>query len=60
MLIAFNTSTVPVAGQVEVEAQSQEFITLRGTCQRRPTAPGSLRVLLAPLDFAICAAGPSP
>lgn len=60
MLIAFNTSTGPVAGQVEVEAQSQEFVALRGACQRKPTAPGSLRVSLAPLDFAICAAGPSP
>lgn len=60
MLVAFNTSTGPVAGQVEVETRSQAFVALHGACEHRPTAPGSLRVSLAPLDFAICAAGPSP
>ena len=60
ILIAFNTATSPVTGQVEVEADSQGFVALRGECERKPTAPGSLRVSLAPLEFAICAAGTAP
>jgi glycosidase len=60
ILIAFNTGTNPVTGQVEVEADSRGFVPLRGACERRPTAPGSLRVALAPLDFAICAAETAP
>lgn len=60
VLIAFNTSTGPVAGQVEVEVSTPGFVSLRGSCEPRPTAPGSLRVSLGPLDFAICAAEPPP
>ncbi|MGE0030466.1 MAG: alpha-amylase family glycosyl hydrolase [Steroidobacteraceae bacterium] len=60
VLIAFNTATSPVAGQVEVEVNTQGFVSLHGSCERRPTAPGSLRVSLAPLDFVICAAEPAP
>ena len=60
VLIAFNTATGPVAGQVEIEADSQNFVALHGECERMPTAPGSLRVSLEPLAFAICAAETAP
>lgn len=60
ILIAFNTATNPAAGQVEVETDSKSFVSLHGECELKPTAPGSLRVSLAPLDFAICAAGAAP
>jgi len=60
ILIAFNTAARPVTAQVEVEAGSPGFVPLHGACERRPTAPGSLRLSLAPLDFAICAADTAP
>ena len=54
-VIAYNTSTGPIVAQVEVETGSLAFESLRGACEPRATAPGSLRVELAPLDFVICA-----
>ncbi len=58
-LIAFNTSTQPLAAQVTVEATSTAFSALQGECAATPTAAGSLRVSLPPLGFVICA-GASP
>lgn len=55
-LIAFNTSTAPVAMQVTVETRSQRFVTLQGACAAAASAPGSLRVELPPLGFAVCRA----
>ncbi len=59
-VVAFNTSMSTVAGQVEVEVASRDFAALRGSCERKPSAPGSLHISLAPLDFAICAAETAP
>lgn len=58
-LVAFNTSTRPVAMQVTVETRSRGFETLRGACPSAVSAPGSLRVELPPLGFVVCAAGRS-
>ena len=57
-VVAFNTSTAPLAAQVEVEADSLAFESLYGACQPAPTAPGSLRVELPPLGLIVCAAVP--
>jgi glycosidase len=59
-VVAFNTSTEPLAAQVEVEADSLAFESLYGACRPAPTAPGSLRVELPPLGFVVCAARPRP
>ena len=54
-LLAFNTSAEPVDVRVEVETASTEFATLEGSCAAAASAPGSVRVQLPPLGFALCA-----
>lgn len=59
VLLAFNTSTAPIAAEVAVEPGSLAFETLAGTaCAAKAGAPGSVRVELPPLGFAVCAAKP--
>jgi len=55
--IAFNTSLQPLATVMEVDAGSRRFSALYGHCESEVSAPGSYRVVLAPLDFVVCAAG---
>jgi glycosidase len=57
VLIAFNTSTTSIAANVEVEARTTAFRSLHGVCASAATAPGSVRVTIAPLDYIICASG---
>jgi glycosidase len=57
VFIAFNTSLEPVKGDVEVAPGSKKFVALHGQCAPAPAASGRYSVTLAPLDFAICAAG---
>lgn len=57
IVIAFNTSTAPLTAQVEIDTASRGFTGLHGNCAAEPSAPGSLRVSLAPLDYIVCAAG---
>lgn len=56
LLIAFNTSTTPLVAQVEINAESTAFDSLRGSCASTPSAPGSYPVNIAPLGFIVCAA----
>lgn len=56
VLIAFNTSTQAVTGNVEVAVRSARFSALHGQCAARATAPGSVSVTIPALDFVICAA----
>jgi glycosidase len=56
ILIAFNTSAKPLDRNVEVSTSSMRFTSLHGACPAAPTAPGSARVQIAPLDYVICAA----
>ena len=53
--IAFNTSLQPLATTIEVAAGSRRFSALYGRCESEIAAPGSYRVVLAPLDFIVCA-----
>jgi len=55
--IAFNTSLQPLSTVMEVAAHSRRFTALYGRCESEAVAPGSYRVVLAPLDFIVCAAG---
>ncbi|WP_103094963.1 alpha-amylase family glycosyl hydrolase [Novosphingobium guangzhouense] len=59
VLLAYNTSTEAVAGNLAVEPKSAQFQTLAGsTCPVKATAPGSVTITLPPLGFAVCAAQP--
>ena len=57
VLVAFNTSTNPLEANVEVEVRSLAFASLHGNCAPAASAPGSVRVKIAPLDYVVCAAG---
>ena len=59
ILVAFNTATTPIAENVEVDISSLHFDALHGPCATEASAPGSVRVTIAPLDYIICAAGPA-
>lgn len=56
ILIAFNTSTVPIEVNVEVEHRTDAFRSVHGVCAPKPVARGSYRVTLAALDYVVCAA----
>ena len=56
VLLLFNTSTAPVNDNVVVDVASRSFAALAGSCAPTAQAPGSVRVGLAPLGFAVCAA----
>jgi glycosidase len=54
MVLAFNTSLETAVAQIEVEAGSKVFKSLRGGCAARATAPGSFRVEVPPLGYVVC------
>jgi glycosidase len=56
ILIAFNASTTPLQANVEVDARTTAFSSLRGACAPKPTVAGSYKVNLEPLSYVICAA----
>lgn len=58
ILIALNTSSMPVSANVEIGANASRFTTLAGACPAKASAPGSLSLTLPPLGYAICAASP--
>lgn len=55
ILIVFNTSTERLQANVEVDPRSQAFTSLKGECLPHPAVPGSYKVTLEPLSYAICA-----
>jgi glycosidase len=56
VLLLFNSSTQPIAQNVVVEVSSRRFSALAGQCATDAAAPGSIRVALAGLSYAVCAA----
>jgi len=56
VLIAFNTSTQPLAANIQVEVASSRFTALSGACPQAASAPGSVKITLPALGFAICEA----
>ena len=54
VVVALNTSTKPVRGNVQVNVGSDRFSALIGACPRRSSAPGSVRFSLPPLGYAVC------
>ena len=58
VLVLFNSSTAPVAAQVEVEPGSLRWQALRGDCAARSSAPASVAVRVPPLDYLVCKSVP--
>lgn len=56
VLLAFNTSTQAITQNVVVEVDSRNFTALAGQCAPQASAPGSIRITLPPLGYAVCAA----
>ena len=56
VVLAFNTSTMPLRANVEVATRSTAFVALVGTCPAAARAPGSIALDLPALDYAVCAA----
>jgi hypothetical protein len=54
IVVAFNTSMETAVGQIEVEANSKMFKTVRGGCAAKASASGSFRVEVPPLGYAVC------
>ncbi|HWH17659.1 MAG TPA: alpha-amylase family glycosyl hydrolase [Allosphingosinicella sp.] len=56
-LVAFNTSSAPIAAQVTVDHGSAAWQPVHGSCAPRATAPGSYRVEIEPFGYIVCRAG---
>jgi glycosidase len=54
VLVVFNTGLKPLIAQVEVDAISRTWRSLRGACAPSASAPGSFGVELAPLEYMVC------
>ena len=54
VLVVVNTSTAPLTQNVTVDVNSGRFTPLAGRCPARASAPGSVRIRLPALGFAIC------
>jgi glycosidase len=59
ILVVLNTGTTPIVQNVEVGSRSSRFVALAGACPTIATAPGSARIALPPLGYAICGALPN-
>jgi glycosidase len=53
-LVAINTGDKPVDAQVLVDTASQQWASRVGDCAKVSTAPGSVRVRVAPLGYVVC------
>jgi glycosidase len=58
IVLAFNTSMETAVAQIEVEPNSNVFRSLHGDCAAKASAPGSLRIEVPALDFAVCEGSP--
>jgi glycosidase len=54
VLVAFNTSTQDRSAWVEVAYDEGAFTPLRGACEAKVSASGSMRVRVPKLDYIIC------
>ncbi|HVL79598.1 MAG TPA: alpha-amylase family glycosyl hydrolase [Sphingomicrobium sp.] len=54
ILVVVNSSTQPIERNVVVDAGSERFRALAGSCPAAAQAPGSVRISLPPLGYAIC------
>lgn len=54
ILEVFNTRNETRRAEIEVDPRSTQWTSLVGTCDRRPSAPGSYHVRLQPFGYVIC------
>jgi glycosidase len=54
IVVMLNTSTKPIERNVQVDVAAKALHSLSGPCPAAPQAPGSIRISLPPLDYAIC------
>lgn len=54
VLAIFNTAATPVDESIAIDPAIGALTSLHGRCAAAPSAPGALRVVLAPFDFMIC------
>jgi len=54
VLVVANTSAKPIEQNVVVETRSQRFTALLGNCPATAAAPGSVRISLPALGYAVC------
>lgn len=59
MVVAFNTSTAAIDGNVQIEVNSHRFRSLAGACPAMASAPGTLALSVPPLGFLFCEADAS-
>lgn len=60
VLIAFNTSLLPLERSVRVDVKDGVWTSLHGQCPTRTAAPGSYSIRLEPLDFIVCLRSAQP
>lgn len=60
IVVAFNTSTRPIEANVEIDARTRSFTSLRGACGPDVVAPGSYRVAIDGLSYIVCAGNVAP
>jgi hypothetical protein len=53
-LVTINTATTPQTANVLIDPASLTWRALSGDCATSSTAPGSVRVSLAPLSWSVC------
>jgi neopullulanase len=54
VLVVANTSTTSLDANVVVETESQQFTSLIGNCPTAASAPGSVRISIPALGYAVC------
>ncbi|WP_205478693.1 alpha-amylase family glycosyl hydrolase [Sphingomonas arenae] len=54
VVVLVNTSTQPITRNVQVDVAAKALHSLAGECPSAPQAPGSIRITLPPLGYAIC------
>ena len=55
LIVAFNTATTAIDARIPVAVTATQFHALYGDCAATADAPGSYRLQLPPLGFAVCA-----
>ena len=58
VLAAFNTSKEPMTRDIEVDYDARRVASLTGACPSQVTAPGSVRIELPALGYAVCRLSP--
>lgn len=56
VVLAFNTSAIPISAHIAIDMKSRGFTPLHGDCPAAPAAPGSLLVSLPAFGTMICQA----